>query len=395
MKNLFILVFVALACSPSSEKAEEKVPKTIEKKTFTFAGVTASNQFDGARLNDFIQLSEKNFQATISPENIPVNASAWFSFKIWSDEKKAIQLSLKYTHHKHRFIPKFSSDGKRWNSFEGQVALNRDSTMATFNVTVSPDTLWVSAQEVFSAKSTYDWIDSFIASKSFISKKSAGKSLLDQDVFVLSSESEETKSSAVLVARQHPPEVPGGSIAFKAFFENIMSESDLAASFREKFNLYVFPLINPDGADLGNWRHNANGVDLNRDWEDFTQPETRIVRDFVTNKVEQEGKSISFGIDFHTSYSGPYLLILDSANEANMKTRIIPNWIEGVGDDPLNMNDYRRRDQALPYCYNWFYNALGAEAVTLEEGDEIDRDTIRARATLYADKWMESMLATK
>ncbi|MEP1094082.1 MAG: M14 family zinc carboxypeptidase [Cyclobacteriaceae bacterium] len=173
-----------------------------------------------------------------------------------------------------------------------------------------------------------------------------------------------------------------------------MSDSELAISFREKFNLYVFPLINPDGADLGNWRHNANGVDLNRDWQDFTQPETQIVRDFVTSKVDQEGKVISFGIDFHTSYNGPYLLILDSANESSMKTRIIPNWIKSVGNDPLNMNDYRRRDQALPYCYNWFYNELGVEAVTLEEGDEIDRDTIRERATLYADKWMESMLVS-
>jgi len=394
MRNLFIVLFVAQACSPSSEKTAENVPETTEKKAFTFAGITASNQFDGARLNDFVQLSESAFQATISPESIPVNASAWFSFKIWSNEKKAIQLSLNYTHHKHRFIPKLSKDGKNWNSFQGQLALNHDSTTVTFNVTVSPDTLWISAQEVFSSEITYDWVDSFIALKSFISKKSAGKSVLNQDVFVVSSESEETKSSAVLIARQHPPEVPGGSIAFKSFFENIMSDSELAISFREKFNLYVFPLINPDGSDLGNWRHNANGVDLNRDWQDFTQPETQIVRDFVASKTEKEGKVISFGIDFHTSYNGPYLLILDSANEANMKTKIIPNWIEGVGDDPLNMNDYRRRDQALPYCYNWFYNQLGVEAVTLEEGDEIDRDTIRARATLYADKWMESMLAS-
>ncbi|MEP1094081.1 MAG: hypothetical protein ABJG78_03175 [Cyclobacteriaceae bacterium] len=188
MRNLLLVFFIVQACAPVSNQSEDSKSDPVKKKTFTFGGVTASNQFDGARLNDFTQLSKTIYQATISPENIPVNASAWFSFKIWSDEKKAIQLSLTYTHHKHRFIPKLSNDGKNWNSFEGQLALNHDSTTATFNITVSPDTLWVSAQEVFSSKSTYDWVDSFIASKDFISKKVAGKSVLNQDVFVVSSE---------------------------------------------------------------------------------------------------------------------------------------------------------------------------------------------------------------
>lgn len=393
MKNfVYILVFLQ-ACATSSEKSVYDAKADAGKRTFTLDGVTANNQFDGARMNDFAQLSESNFQATVSPESIPVNASAWYALQLWSESSRSIDLSLKYTHHKHRFIPKLSKDGKSWTSYEGQVSLNGDSTIATFAVALTSDTLWVSAQELFSSKITYEWVDQLVASKDFMSKQSAGKSALGQDVYVLSSENEETKPSAVLIARQHPPEVPGGSIAFKAFFEEIMSDSELAASFRESFNLYVFPLINPDGADLGNWRHNGNGVDLNRDWAAFTQPETQIVRDFVNGKIEQEGKTISFGIDFHTSFNGPYLLILDSANEASMKTKIIPNWIERVGNDSLNMNDYRRRDQALPYCYNWFYNELGVEAVTLEEGDEIDRATIRARAILYANKWMESMLA--
>ena len=43
----------------------------------------------------------------------------------------------------------------------------------------------------------------------------------------------------------------------------------------------------------------------------------------------------------------------------------------------------------LPYCYNWMINELGIEAVTYEEGDEIERSTIRKRAEDDANVPME------
>ncbi len=391
MKKYLIALIVLQACSNPTSDSGTSATSQLKKNIFDAGGVFASNQFDGARLNDFVRLSESNFQATVSPENIPVNASAWFAFQIWSNEKKTIELSVKYTHHKHRYIPKLSTDGRQWFSYEDQVELNSDSTIATFSLKLNDEPLWVAAQEVISSQKTYDWVDKHVAAKSFLTKKSVGKTALNRDVYVVSSEREETSQSVMLIARQHPPEVPGGSIAFKAFFEEVMSNGIIADDFREKFNIYVFPLLNPDGADLGNWRHNAKGVDLNRDWIDFTQPETQVARDFAKDKVA-EGKIITFGVDFHTSYNGPYLLILDSTNEAASKTRIIPRWIESIDVDSLEMGDYRRRSQELPYCYNWFFNSFGSEAVTYEEGDEIDRETIRLRARLYANRWMESML---
>ena len=42
---------------------------------------------------------------------------------------------------------------------------------------------------------------------------------------------------------------------------------------------------NPDGVDSGYWRHNSNGVDLNRDWIEFTQPETKAIKQFLESKV--------------------------------------------------------------------------------------------------------------
>ncbi|MDM3869980.1 M14 family metallopeptidase [Porticoccus sp. W117] len=231
-----------------------------------------------------------------------------------------------------------------------------------------------------------------MSSRKYLKKSVAGKSVMGRDIFVVSSEPDSAKPSLVLIARQHPPEIPGGTIGFEAFFEEVVSDSDIAKAFRSRFNLYVFPLLNPDGADEGQWRHNANGADLNRDWVDFTQPETRTARDFIVDKVEKEGKEIWFGADFHTSYSGPYLLIYQLENERKVKTRIIPNLIkESTGSDG-EIARYSRRDQELPYCYNWFFQAFAAEAVTYEDGDEVDRSIIRTRGRTYAKNLMKVML---
>ena len=71
-----------------------------------------------------------------------------------------------------------------------------------------------------------------------------------------------------IVGRQHPPEVTG-SMALMEFVETIVGASDLAKEFRQSFRTIVIPLMNPDGVAAGNWRHNLNGVDLNRDWGPF------------------------------------------------------------------------------------------------------------------------------
>ena len=41
--------------------------------------------------------------------------------------------------------------------------------------------------------------------------------------------------------------------------------------------------MNPDGVENGFWRYNYNKKDLNRDWDNFFQPETNSVKNFLVN----------------------------------------------------------------------------------------------------------------
>jgi len=84
----------------------------------------------------------------------------------------------------------------------------------------------------------------------------------------------------LFMARQHGNE-PAGTDAlleFARFAAYCQSPQWLQILQRVRFIL--IPMVNPDGAVL-NRRANARGVDLNRDWETLSQPETRAVENLV------------------------------------------------------------------------------------------------------------------
>lgn len=59
-------------------------------------------------------------------------------------------------------------------------------------------------------------------------------------------------------------------------------DSDFFHQFEQNLELYIIPVLNPDGGDL--WtRNNANNVDLNRDAVELSQPESKILRTAIDN----------------------------------------------------------------------------------------------------------------
>src|SRR6187431_256312 len=70
------------------------------------------------------------------------------------------------------------------------------------------------------------------------------------------------------------------STTTKALFDfiNLLNNgSDLAQKLLDNFTFYCIPMLNPDGAKLYT-RANANNIDLNRDSQNLTQPESKVLR---------------------------------------------------------------------------------------------------------------------
>jgi hypothetical protein len=411
MKNiLFILLTSVILWSCSSSNSQWKGQEPIKKvstltqpiqyqlkKTYDLGnGVYCSNEFAGARMNGVALTNKNEVCVLITPENTPINASPWYAFKIWSETKRNIRLKITYNEGvEHRYYPKTSMDGKNWNKVDSTLfiadtaSLSKGETpkLCAMNLTISPDTLWVAAQELIVSKDIDQWA-SGLAEKSFVSLSEIGNSKEGRQIKALQIGNPESKKKIIVLSRQHPPEVTGW-LAMKAFTERLCETDELAQKFRNEYNIFVVPCVNPDGVDNGHWRHNAGGIDLNRDWEAFNQPETQAVRKFMQEQVSNGGK-FYFAIDFHSTYHDIYYTI-DPEQKGNMPglvPKVINAMAENISGYQPNIKPDDSEAARINSTVSIFYE-FGAEAVTYEVGDDTPRDLIKLKGELTAESLME------
>jgi len=372
---------------------------------FSDSKIYASNEFTGARLNDFYRENDSVYFAYINAENKPINGSPWYAFKLWAEKEQEIYLSVKYSGYSHRYIPKLSNDGINWQAFDTtMIAIDTIAKTATFKITVPTDTLWISAQELITSCDYKKWEDK-IATLPFVKKKTIGTSAEGRainELFV--SENEGTKDFVVFIGRQHPPEVTG-FFGLKAFVESLVGDSETANEFRKKYNILIIPLVNPDGIDNGHWRHNIKGVDLNRDWVEFNQQEPRAITNTIKQVVEH-GYNLKFFIDFHSTQMDVFYTlslestITDEQNEeekriAKENHTLINHWLSNLQsklpDYYVNIIDTLSKPTS-PTSDRWVQRTFNVPALTYEVGDETDRELIKRVATTAADELMKILI---
>lgn len=405
MNHRYLLLLISLcslaACQSTYQAKDYDFPKPVdtttrpiamqEKKVYTLDnGASADNLFDGARLNGFEQLDDDKIRAIISPENEPINPSPYYAFRLWSETAQDLVLELHYKGAKHRYWPKISTDGLEWELLpEGKFRYDADSTHVFLSLTLSTDTVWIAAQEVTNSAHVNSWCEE-LAQHPDLTMSSIGKSRLGRDLLFMDIGNGEAakKDIIVIMSRQHPPETTG-YFAMQSFIEEIMADHMLAQAFRNKYRILVFPLMNPDGVDLGHWRHNAGGIDLNRDWSYYHQPETRQVADFIVQAAGSNKSKVILGLDFHSTYKDVYYTNKD-------KHTAMPNfqdyWLLGIQKSIGETINERPSNVGGPVSKNWFFTQFDAVGVTYEIGDSTPRDFIQRKGEASAEEMMQLLI---
>lgn len=410
---LFIALLIISSCKSTKKstkwkgqapvKAVSTSTKPIQKQQKTIfnlgKGLYVTNNFDGARLNGITRINDTLVTALITSENSPINPSPWYAFKIWSKKQSKIYVNLTYSENvKHRYYPKISNDGKVWTPIQvTNLKLLETDTLSSKRITakvaqlklnVNSDTLWVAAQEVITSIDNKSWAQQ-LAKNSFVKTKTIGYSKEKRPMESLEIGNTSAKKMIAVISRQHPPEVTG-YLAMRAFVETISSNSELAIRFRKKFTTYVVPMVNPDGVDNGHWRHNAGGIDLNRDWSNKNQPEINVVQDYFKS-VTKDGKKIYFFVDFHSTYQDIFYTL--NPKLPSNATGVVPKMINSMGKelnlDP-NIKPFENINSVISSRY--FYNTFNAESLTYEIGDNTPRDLLKKKGKVSAIKLMELLL---
>ncbi|WP_100752617.1 M14 family metallopeptidase [Vibrio salilacus] len=147
-----------------------------------------------------------------------------------------------------------------------------------------------------------------------------GHTLDGNDMSLLTfGEQEQGKKKIWIIARQHP----GESMAewfMEGFIQRLLDHDDTSArALLEKAVLYVVPNMNPDGAIRGHLRCNAQGVNLNREWQTPSMeksPEVFLVR----QRMLETG--VDMFLDIHGDEAIPYNFVAGSEGIPSYNERL-------------------------------------------------------------------------
>jgi cytosolic carboxypeptidase protein 6 len=393
-----------------------------ERKTYAFKeeGLFVSNEFEGARLIDFYPNKDKTYTAVFEPENLSAY-TPWFAFKIWSIKEQAVTinvisktvdfhliriLSPKVRDLLDQFRPMTSYDRLNWE-YINTVDLNKKNPKYIFSLHVQVDTLprWISAQELITSQDYQEWTGKLkelpFVTDSIIGRSVEGRPIQELDI----SEANRNADMVIITGRQHPSEV-AGYFSLKAFVEKITGNTTGAMAFRKKFRLIVFPLVNPDGVDDGFGRCNANGINLNRDWKHFIQPETRAVKERIEHLLGNKSEKVRFFIDFHSAEKDLFYVIpmdkllkkdfsMEKRRRREKGNTLIHTWISKIQSKFPNKQfeiSYQSSREKAGATDDWMFLDNDVPALTWETGFLTDRKSISSIADTASSELTKLLL---
>lgn len=346
------------------------------------ASVTLAFDFDGAAPARCTVTGERAFTLLITPEHAPpINPSPWYAFRYEADGTAPVSVTLRYLGGAHRYTPKWQSgDATR----DLPVTVSTDGSSASMDLPTGQAI--VSAQELIAPADTRADLLRW-STMLGTAPITLGRSLDGRAIEAIRIGRTDAPQLVILLGRQHPPEVTG-AIAMQAFVETLVSSA--ASGGLGDVQVLVVPMLNPDGTARGHWRANRGAVDLNRDWGDFTQPETRSVKDWLD--ALPAGVRPVLMVDFHSTGRNLFYVQGDEAGPAQQ--RFLAAWLGGreraFAGYPFTIEP-RNANPGSGTAKNWFHARYAIPAYTYEVADSADRAATRVAASGLAEGLLEAL----
>lgn len=101
----------------------------------------------------------------------------------------------------------------------------------------------------------------------------------------------------VIVGRQHPG-ITYSSFVIHGIINYLLSDEIISDKLRADYEIWVVPMLNPDGVVLGNYKNNLQGRDINRRYyADFDEQslnnrafESEILRNYLKKQFPKNEK---------------------------------------------------------------------------------------------------------
>lgn len=373
------LALLAGGCAPKQPPVPVSVAGAAGSACRTASAMIAFD-FDGASSSVCAITGERSFDVLVTPEHAPpINPSPWYAFRYETQGDAPISVTLRYLGGAHRYDPKWHS-GPKWRSGaeSRELAVTTGNDGAQAMIELPPRQGVVSAQEVITpadARADLQRWAALAGTQVF----TLGQSRDGRPVEAIRMGRADAPRLVILLGRQHPPEVTG-AIAMQAFVDQLTAQADALPG---DLQFLIVPMLNPDGVVRGHWRANRGGIDLNRDWGGFTQPETRAVKAWLDALAP--GVRPVLMVDFHST--GRNLIYVQGDEASPAQARFLAAWLGGregaFAGWPFTIEP-RNANPGSGTAKNWFFATHAIPAYTYEVADTADRAATRAAAQALA-----------
>jgi murein tripeptide amidase MpaA len=297
----------------------------------------------------------------------------WFHFAVRSDSEK-----------RRRLVIANASEATFANGWEGYRAMVQRAGRGWARAETSYDgTALTIIHEPRSAVTRYAYFAPYpvtrldrllgqLNEQPWVDVSQIGESVEGRPLHAVSFGDEDARRTVWIIARQHPGETPA-SWAMEGLLDRLANGADEAVgALLSEARVVVVPLVNPDGAELGNHRTSASGVNLNRVWDD---PSADDAPEVVAIRAAIEATGVDLFFDVHADESHVFAFAActegnpsytDEIAEAEAAIRddlaeVTPEFLDEPGYD---LDEPGEAD--LSCAANFIGESFGCPAVTLE-----------------------------
>lgn len=193
-----------------------------------------------------------------------------------------------------------STDGKKWTHIRGEFTPEKS---LRFTVHMTTDKVYLASVEPYRISD----LEKFIAGierSPLVQVTPVGKTVEGRPLEIIRVGNLNAPHILFLRARAHSWEAGGNWIV--EGLVNSLLEKD-AAKYLKRYCVYIMPMANKDGVAHGRTRFNAQGIDLNRQWDtpadSVLAPEKYAFEKWLKQMIAK-GKKPALAIDLHNDQEG-------------------------------------------------------------------------------------------
>jgi len=288
-----------------------------------FLAASLSSSFPGGNTGAVEWVSETHVRVALegqSDQDGRNRQASWYYFRL--DDVQGVELKItltdllgEYNYQKGTHpvrattFPVYSYDQQTWTHVD-RTDWDEEAVELTVKLRPEKDVVWIAHTPPYTFSRLQEFA-SEIADHPHLRRESVGETVEGRPMPLWTIEDPSTsgeKPVVWLMFRQHAWE-SATSWACEGGVRWLLGDSAEAKALRRNIIWKIFPLADPDGADLGGVRFNRHGYDLNRNWDTLDKekmPEIYSQHAAISKWIEA-GNRIDFFLTVHNTETNEYI----------------------------------------------------------------------------------------